>query len=192
MCHELAWHLAMDRSRLLEEQGGRDRRLRAALTGHGIDTDPWWDSQLSLCLLGGVVQIGWEKALGDEHELQLVVRSGDRGRTTPLTDALVAAYSVTGGSWQDGPGRIYDRLAAVVVAQSSAPDQWKRVCSTPEPERVRRAAPRSTLASTVVASDAALGMLTHGLRTTACASWATCLRSLSRRHRSTSPSLPSP
>ncbi len=35
-----------------------------------------------------------------------------------MTAGVAAAYSVTGRAWQDGPGRIYDRLAAVLVAGS--------------------------------------------------------------------------
>jgi hypothetical protein len=42
--------------------------FRDALERHGIDTAPWWDLQLDLCLLGAVVQFGWEKALGDDAE----------------------------------------------------------------------------------------------------------------------------
>ena len=34
----------------------------------GIDTEPWWDRQLALSLLGALVQFGWEKALGGYDE----------------------------------------------------------------------------------------------------------------------------
>ncbi|MEO6144789.1 MAG: putative immunity protein [Dermatophilaceae bacterium] len=37
---------------------------RVALERRGVDTAPWWDAQLALCLLGALVQFGWEKALG--------------------------------------------------------------------------------------------------------------------------------
>jgi hypothetical protein len=40
----------------------------AALEECGIDTRPWFDQQLSLCLLGALVQFGWEKALGGYDE----------------------------------------------------------------------------------------------------------------------------
>ena len=43
--------------------------FRAALRRRGVDTADWWDRQLDLCLLGAVVQFGWEKALGDGDEL---------------------------------------------------------------------------------------------------------------------------
>ena len=49
-------------------QGGRDRRLPRALEEHGISTEAWWDRQLALCLLGALVQFGWEKALGGYDE----------------------------------------------------------------------------------------------------------------------------
>jgi hypothetical protein len=67
VCHELAWYLALNRARL---PLGHDKEstiadLRAALHRRGIDTDPWWDKQLQLCLLGALVQFGWEKSLGD-------------------------------------------------------------------------------------------------------------------------------
>jgi len=39
---------------------------RDALEAEGVDTDPWWDRQLSLCLLGVMLLLGWEKALDDD------------------------------------------------------------------------------------------------------------------------------
>ena len=39
-----------------------------ALEEHGISTEAWWDRQLALCLLGALVQFGWEKALGGYDE----------------------------------------------------------------------------------------------------------------------------
>ena len=68
-CHELAWHLALDRSRLPVSKEAVVEEFRAALERHGVDTAAWWDRQLGLCLLGAVVQFGWEKALGDDDEL---------------------------------------------------------------------------------------------------------------------------
>jgi hypothetical protein len=69
VCHELGWYLALNRARLPESKEASADRLRAALERHGIDTDPWWDRQLRLSLLGTLVQFGWEKALGDTDEL---------------------------------------------------------------------------------------------------------------------------
>jgi len=43
--------------------------LRASLEARGIATDGWWEVQVDLCLLGALVQFGWEKALGDDAEL---------------------------------------------------------------------------------------------------------------------------
>lgn len=68
-CHELAWHLALDRDRLPVAKETVIEDFRVALVRHGIDPATWWDRQLHLCLLGAVVQLGWEKALGDADEL---------------------------------------------------------------------------------------------------------------------------
>ena len=69
-CHELAWHVALDRARLPMSKEATTEAFRAALERHGVDTGGWWERQLSLCLLGAVVQFGWEKALGDDDELR--------------------------------------------------------------------------------------------------------------------------
>lgn len=68
-CHELVWHLALDRSRLPVSKEATVEAFRAGLERHGVATAGWWDGQLALCLLGGLVQFGWEKALGDADEL---------------------------------------------------------------------------------------------------------------------------
>ena len=71
VCHELAWYLSVNRARL--PVGHTKERVitdfRAALERHGVPVDDWWDRQLGLCLLGALVQFGWEKALGDDDEL---------------------------------------------------------------------------------------------------------------------------
>ena len=72
VAHELGWYLALNRGRLPADHdkdstiGAFEQALRAA----GIEIGPWWPRQLDLCLLGTLVQFGWEKALGDEDELQ--------------------------------------------------------------------------------------------------------------------------
>jgi Phosphotransferase enzyme family len=43
---------------------------RVALERHGVDTKPWFDRQLPLALVGMMVLLGWEKALGDDGELR--------------------------------------------------------------------------------------------------------------------------
>jgi hypothetical protein len=68
-CADLAWHLSLNRARFPEPKEAVIARYRDALEREGIETAPWWDRQLALCLLGGVVQMGWEKALGDGDEL---------------------------------------------------------------------------------------------------------------------------
>jgi hypothetical protein len=61
---DLAWYLAINCRRLPQPKEAAIDAYRAALASHGIDTDPWWDRQLGLCLLGALVQFGWEKAFG--------------------------------------------------------------------------------------------------------------------------------
>jgi len=69
VCHDVAWYLALNRARLPETKEAVIARFRAALDHHGVATDGWWERQLGLCLLGALVQFGWEKALGDHDEL---------------------------------------------------------------------------------------------------------------------------
>ena len=68
-CHELGWYLALNRRKLPTSKEQVIDDFRAALERHGVDTTAWWDRQLALALLGTVVELGWEKALGDEDEL---------------------------------------------------------------------------------------------------------------------------
>jgi hypothetical protein len=69
VCHELGWYLALNRARLPHSKDEAIAAMRSSLERHGVTTDGWWQTQLDLCLLGTLVQFGWEKALGDEHEL---------------------------------------------------------------------------------------------------------------------------
>jgi Phosphotransferase enzyme family len=68
-CHELGWYLAINRARLPESKEAAIERFRASLERHGVATADWWERQLDVCLLGTLVQFGWEKALGDGEEL---------------------------------------------------------------------------------------------------------------------------
>jgi phosphotransferase family enzyme len=63
-CGELAWYLALNCRRIPESKEAAITAFRDALEQHGVDTEPWWDRQCALALLGGLVQFGWEKALG--------------------------------------------------------------------------------------------------------------------------------
>jgi len=65
---DLAWYLAINCRRLPQPKETSATVYRDALEGCGIDTGPWWDRQLALCLLGALVQFGWEKALGGYDE----------------------------------------------------------------------------------------------------------------------------
>jgi Phosphotransferase enzyme family len=65
---DLAWYLAINCRRLPQSKEDSIAVYRDALEERGIDTAPWWDRQLALCLLGALVQFGWEKALGGYDE----------------------------------------------------------------------------------------------------------------------------
>jgi hypothetical protein len=68
-CWDLCWYLALNRARLPEPKEAAIDRFRGALEASGISTDPWWDRQLDLCMIGIMAAFGWEKALGDPAEL---------------------------------------------------------------------------------------------------------------------------
>jgi hypothetical protein len=65
---DLAWYLAINCRRLPESKEYSIAGYRAGLEACGIDTEPWWDRQLALSLLGALVLFGWEKALGGYDE----------------------------------------------------------------------------------------------------------------------------
>jgi phosphotransferase family enzyme len=77
--HDLAWYLALNRARLPEPKEAAIDALRASFEERGIETATWWEAQLDLCLLGCLVQFGWEKALGDDDELTWWCERAERG-----------------------------------------------------------------------------------------------------------------
>lgn len=66
---DLAWYLAVNCDRLPEPKEAVIGAYRAALEAAGIDTAPWWERQLDLCLLGAYLLLGCFKAEGDPDEL---------------------------------------------------------------------------------------------------------------------------
>ncbi|HLG70748.1 MAG TPA: phosphotransferase [Chloroflexota bacterium] len=66
---DLAWYLALNRSRLPHDKDDAIAAYADALVRHGIALGSWWLQQLDLALLVGLVWFGWEKALGDAAEL---------------------------------------------------------------------------------------------------------------------------
>lgn len=72
-----------------------------------------------------------------------------------------AAYSATGGAWQDGPGRIYDRLAEAVVDAALIPVEGSRALDLGAGTGAATRALLSAGARRVVGVDVALGMLAH-------------------------------
>ena len=68
ICFELGWYLALNAARLPQRKEEAIDALRASLERHGVDTAPWWERQLGLCLLGAMVLFGWEKVFGTDDE----------------------------------------------------------------------------------------------------------------------------
>jgi hypothetical protein len=64
---EVAHGLALNRARIPRELA-RDATVdayRRALERHGVDTTDWFERQLALCLVGVMLQLGWEKAFDE-------------------------------------------------------------------------------------------------------------------------------
>ncbi len=67
---DLAWYLAINCRRLPTPKEQVIADYRDALERRGVATSAWWERQLGLCLVGALVQFGWEKALsGYDEEL---------------------------------------------------------------------------------------------------------------------------
>lgn len=78
-----------------------------------------------------------------------------------MIDGLAAAYSATGGAWQRGPGRIYDRVAETVVARSPVSLAGTAVLDVGAGTGAATRAVVRAGAAHVVAVDVAVGMLAH-------------------------------
>jgi Phosphotransferase enzyme family len=80
---DLAWYLAINCRRLPQTKEASIGTYRDALEASGIETAQWWELQLTLSLLGALVQFGWEKALGGYDE-ELAWWEGWAVRARPL------------------------------------------------------------------------------------------------------------
>ena len=78
-----------------------------------------------------------------------------------MIEGVATAYSATGAAWQRGPGRVYDRLAEVVVARSPVPLDGGTVLDVGAGTGAATRAALAAGASAVVAVDPAVGMLRH-------------------------------
>lgn len=78
-----------------------------------------------------------------------------------MIDGLATAYSATGGAWQRGPGRVYDRLAEVLLAQSPVSMMGRHVLDVGAGTGAATRAALAAGAAAVIAVDPAVGMLAH-------------------------------
>ena len=76
-------------------------------------------------------------------------------------NAPAGAYSDTGGSWEQGPARVYDRLSTVLIDHSPVPLDGGRVLDVGAGTGAASRAALAAGAARAVAVDAALGMLAH-------------------------------
>lgn len=90
-----------------------------------------------------------------------MVRGRPGGRGLAVIDGVASAYSVTGAAWQRGPGRIYDRLAEVLLARSPVPVGGGRVLDVGAGTGAATRAALAAGAAAVIAVDSAVGMLAH-------------------------------
>ena len=65
---DLAWYLAVNCDRLPESKEAAIEFYRHRLEHHWLETTGWWEPQLQLALLGGLLQLGWAKT-GDAAEI---------------------------------------------------------------------------------------------------------------------------
>jgi hypothetical protein len=73
--YDIAWYLAINAGRLPEPKLAAIESYRSALERYGVDTAGWFEPQLALSLLGGLVQLCWDKA-NDDEELDWWLRHG--------------------------------------------------------------------------------------------------------------------
>lgn len=78
-CWDLTWYLCLNRARLPESKEATIARYRAALEAQGVETDGWFERQLGLSLLGMACVFAWEKAVGDQEELDWWERAALEG-----------------------------------------------------------------------------------------------------------------
>ncbi len=90
-----------------------------------------------------------------------MVRGRPSGRGLSVIDGVATAYSATAGAWQRGPGRVYDRLAEVLLARSPVPVEGCRVLDVGAGTGAATRAALAAGAAAVIAVDAAMGMLAH-------------------------------
>lgn len=79
----------------------------------------------------------------------------------PVTAGIASAYTATGSAWQRGPGRIYDRLAEVVVGASPIALTARSVLDVGAGTGAASRAALTAGAGTVVATDVAATVLLH-------------------------------
>ena len=119
IAHDLAWYLSLNRARLPESKEESIDALRGSLEHRGIDTDRLVGAAGGALPARRARAVRLGEGAGRRRRARLVVRSGPGGGAPAVS--LGDAYSATGAAWRDGPERVYERLADVLVAASPVP-----------------------------------------------------------------------
>lgn len=85
-CWDLGWYLALNRARLPEAKEDCVAHFGESLSARGVDTAGWYQVQMALALLAVAVTFGWEKAYGDDAELDWWARRAFEGAA--MLDAM--------------------------------------------------------------------------------------------------------
>ena len=133
-CWDLTWYLALNRARLPESKEATIARYRERLEAHGVDTADWWDRQLGLSLVGMAAVFAWEKAVGDQDELDWWERAALR-RGRGGCDRCRIGYAGMAEAWADGPALAYGPMARHLVDQGAGAAAADRGRWTPAPAR---------------------------------------------------------
>ncbi|HEU5003990.1 MAG TPA: phosphotransferase [Actinomycetota bacterium] len=66
---DLAWYLSINAARLPESKLDTAAAYRQELERCGVATAPWWEDAFAVEMLATTMQLGWNKALGDQAEM---------------------------------------------------------------------------------------------------------------------------
>ena len=99
---DLAWYLAVNCDRMPQSKEAAIAEYRRRLEAHGVDTSGWWDAQLALALLGGLVQLGWAKTaagakrsrIASSERLAIVSSRGCLARTRATSNIVYRILNI--------------------------------------------------------------------------------------------------
>ena len=158
---DLAWYLAINCRRLPQAKEAAIAVYREALEAAGVRHRALVGPAAGAvpARRAGAVRLG-EGARRLRRGAGMVGGPGGRGgAAAELTAAVRASYDAAAGGWAGGPGPMYDRLAAALVAAAPVPLAGCRVLDLGAGTGAAGRAALAAGAAQVVAADLAVGML---------------------------------